>query len=352
MLVQFQEHKRLERDYGKMKRKLEQANKEKDSSKAECSKVNAQKQKMETLCRELQKENKRITEEHRRLSAFEQRKRDELSTKFESTIWEIKSKMEEDSDERRRRTEDNEMLKDKFKDFLEQYELREKHYNQMVKSREIEIQLLEAKLEQQRRVNGDENIKIAAMKGQVSSFVKTETDLRKQLSIYVEKFKQVEETLNKSNELFITFRKEMEQMTKKTRKLEKENASVRLKCERMNKNIIEMAAERTKTYKSVETAHAGKLKLENLCRALQTERNALRKRLEQLESRTPSPHKEPPPAPPPPLDQSTQHDGGGTDTSGKPDANRRRENDGTTSNDEFLEVHADDSVDQDAGDPA
>ncbi|KND04547.1 uncharacterized protein SPPG_00272 [Spizellomyces punctatus DAOM BR117] len=330
----FQENKRLERDHGKLKRKLEQSNKEKDSSKAEYTKLHAQKQKIEALCRELQKENKRVKEESKRLAVSEQQKREELSSKFESTIWEIKSKMEEDSDEKKRRAEDSEMLKDKFKSFLEQYELREKHYNSMVKSREIEIQLLEAKLEQQRRATEEETIKGTALKAQVASFVKTETDLRKQLSIYVEKFKQVEETLNKSNELFITFRKEMEQMTKKTRKLEKENTAAKLKCEKMNKNILEMAEERTKNHKALENALAGKAKMENLCRALQTERNTLRKRLSQYESRSPSPS------------VGSRNSVSGDDERGSGDtgsANGREVGEGDTgssSNDEFLEVES------------
>lgn len=55
-------------------------------------------------------------------------------------------------------------------------------------------------------------VQINSLKEQVETFTKTETELRKQLNVYVDKFKQVEETLNKSNELFLTFRKEMEQV--------------------------------------------------------------------------------------------------------------------------------------------
>jgi hypothetical protein len=44
------------------------------------------------------------------LAASEQQKREELSSKFENTIWEIKSKMEEDTDEKKKRAEDNEAL--------------------------------------------------------------------------------------------------------------------------------------------------------------------------------------------------------------------------------------------------
>lgn len=51
-----------------------------------------------------------------------------------------------------------------------------------------------------------------SLKSQVDTLAKNEVELRKQLNVYVDKFKQVEETLNKSNELFTTFRKEMEQV--------------------------------------------------------------------------------------------------------------------------------------------
>ncbi|CAG8487361.1 2387_t:CDS:10 [Diversispora eburnea] len=283
----FQEMKRLERDHVKMKKRNEQLQKEKDSAKSELSKTNSMKHKLENICRELQKENKRIKEEGRRLAATEQQKREELSGKFENTIWEIKSKMEEDTGEKKKRAEDNELLKDKFRGFLEQYELREKHFNSVVRSKDLELQLYEAKLQQQKQLTEKEIIKVNSLKGQVDTLAKNEIELRKQLNVYVDKFKQVEETLNKSNELFMTFRKEMEQMTKKTKKLEKENSSIKGKCDTMNKNILEMAEERARNQKSVEDANKRQAKLENLCRALQAERAVLKKKVESLES-TPS----------------------------------------------------------------
>ncbi|KAI9098678.1 myosin-like coiled-coil protein-domain-containing protein [Phlyctochytrium arcticum] len=273
----FQETKRLEREHAKVKRKIDQSTRERDTAKSDLAKLTTRHNKLETLCRELQKENKRVKEESKRLAISEQQKREELSSKFESTIWEIKSKMEEDGDEKRRRAEDNEMLKDKFKKFLEQYTLREKHYTSCTKSLHLEIQLLEAKLDACRHALSEETNKTAGLRHQIGGFVKSERELKAQLAIYVEKFRQVEETLNKSNELFGTFRKEIEQMTRKTRKLEKENTANRLKCEKMNKNIIEMAEERTRNQKALESASAGRAKLEGLCRALQSERTTLQK---------------------------------------------------------------------------
>ncbi|CAJ0749449.1 15789_t:CDS:10, partial [Entrophospora sp. SA101] len=292
----FQEMKRLERDYAKMKKRNELLQKEKDSTKNELAKSNSVKHKFENICRELHKENKRIKEESKRLAASEQQKREELSSKFENTIWEIKSKMEEDTDEKKKRAEDNEMLKDKFRSFLEQYELREKHFNSVVRSKDLELQLYEAKLHQQKQLTDQEIVKVNSLKEQVENFTKTEVELRKQLSTYVEKFKQVEETLNKSNELFLSFRKEMEQMNKKTKKLEKENATVKGKCETMNRNILEMAEERTKDQKTIEESKKKQTKLENLCRALQAERTILKKKVQSLEAL--SPPSSPPPSSP------------------------------------------------------
>lgn len=52
--------KRLERDHAKSRKRADQLQKEKDQSRAEMQKAIAMKHKLETLCRELQKENKRI----------------------------------------------------------------------------------------------------------------------------------------------------------------------------------------------------------------------------------------------------------------------------------------------------
>ena len=57
---------------------------------------------------------------------------------------------------------------------------------------------------------------------------------------------QVEETLNNSNDLFLTFRKEMEEMSKKTKRLEKENQNLTRNKEITNRNIAEMVEERTR----------------------------------------------------------------------------------------------------------
>lgn len=89
---------------------------------------------------------------------------------------------------------------------------------------------------------------------------------------------QVEETLNNSNDLFLTFRKEMEEMSKKTKRLEKDNHSLQRNKEVTNRNIAEMVEERTKMQEEinrksneVEEQRKKIARLETLCRGMQAQ---------------------------------------------------------------------------------
>lgn len=61
----------------------------------------------------------------------------------------------------------------------------------MLKMKDCEVQLNVARLEEQRKRADQEAVKSRTLNTQVSTFSQTETELRSQLNIYVEKFKQV-----------------------------------------------------------------------------------------------------------------------------------------------------------------
>ena len=73
----------------------------------------------------------------------------------------------------------------------DKYELRELQYKSILRSKDAEIQALTAKFEEQRRMTETEGARCRALSSQVSTFSHTEAELRSQLNIYVEKFKQV-----------------------------------------------------------------------------------------------------------------------------------------------------------------
>eukprot|EP01111_Echinosteliopsis_oligospora_P007152 TRINITY_DN2181_c2_g1_i1.p1 TRINITY_DN2181_c2_g1~~TRINITY_DN2181_c2_g1_i1.p1 ORF type:complete len:337 (+),score=117.98 TRINITY_DN2181_c2_g1_i1:25-1035(+) len=221
--------KRQDRDLQSSKRQAEKFSKEKDLVQTELVKTNGVKVKLETLCRELQKQNKQVMEGSKRIATEEQEKRQELSKKFHNTIKEITTKMEEQNDERMKQLKENDMLREKFKNFAEQYEVREQHFATQIKAKDLEQQLLEAKLKQQADIALQEALKAQAYKEQTVTLVMTENELRAQLSLYAEKFEQFQDTLTKSNDVFTTFKQEMQRMTKTIKKLEKENIALKKK---------------------------------------------------------------------------------------------------------------------------
>ena len=179
----------------------------------------------------------------------------------------------------------------------EQFDSRDSQYRSLLRSKDSDIQSLASRLEDQRRAGEVEGNRCRALTSQVSTFTHTEAELRSQLNIYVEKFKQVlmqpllgscgswdslwicpvtntaqvEDTLNNSNDLFLTFRKEMEEMSKKTKRLEKENHTLNRKHEQTNRNILEMAEERTRNHEDLERWRRKCHHLEALCRRMQAQ---------------------------------------------------------------------------------
>lgn len=80
---------------------------------------------------------------------------------------------------------------------------------------------------------------------------------------------QVEDTLNNSNDLFLTFRKEMEEMSKKTKRLEKDNTTLTRKHDLTNSNILKMAEERTKANLEMESLRKKNEKLTSIINQMQ-----------------------------------------------------------------------------------
>ncbi|KAH8953144.1 hypothetical protein BDL97_08G008000 [Sphagnum fallax] len=273
-LQQVGETRQLEKELLALRRKCEQVNKEKDTIYGEFTKVSALRQKLESLCRELQRQNKILLDENKRVSTEEQQKRQELSTKFHNTIKDITSKLEEQGDERLQQIKENEILREKLKHFTQQYEIREQHYGHQLRTKALEQQLAEVKLKQQQELFAQEEAKSHLYTEQIAQLLKTEQDLRSQLGLYGDKFEQFQDTLTKSNDVFATFKKEMEKMSKTIKKLEKENFSLKKKCEKSDVTIIELLDERASLKKQAETSRNQKEKLEALCRSLQAERKS------------------------------------------------------------------------------
>ncbi|KAK8302610.1 hypothetical protein V6Z12_D04G098300 [Gossypium hirsutum] len=202
--------------------------------------------KLESLCRELQRQNKMFMD--------------------------VSNKLEEQKDECLSQLKENEMLRNKLKEFADQCALAEQQYAQKLKQKTLELQLANLKIKQHEEKLVEEQAQMKVYSEQVLQLLATEKNLRLQLTADGEKFQQFQDALFKSNEVFETFKQEIEKMAKSIKELEKENAFMKSKCEKSDVTLIELVEEREQMKKQLQKTKNQKDKLESLCRSLQAER--------------------------------------------------------------------------------
>ncbi|KAK3952777.1 myosin-like coiled-coil protein-domain-containing protein [Pseudoneurospora amorphoporcata] len=265
------EMKRLERESIKNKKRGDQLQKDKDNSRNELNKTTSLKEKLEKLCRELQKENNKLKNENKTLSDTQVRSQNSWDERYSALLRRMDDYQEEKENPRKQVVdmEMDEFFRQRFKSLIEQYELRELHFHAQMRTKELEVQYNLARFEREKKNYEAELVRSRQLNAQVQTFSKTETELRQQLNVYVDKFKQVEDTLNNSNDLFLTFRKEMEDMSKKTKRLERENENLKRKHEQVNGNILKMAEERNKYLAEIEDLKKKCEKLNGIIKQMQ-----------------------------------------------------------------------------------
>ncbi|KDP25733.1 hypothetical protein JCGZ_23954 [Jatropha curcas] len=228
--------------------------------------------KLESLCRELQRQNKMLMEECKRVSTEGQNLRLDLSAKFQDAIKDVSNKLDEQKEECFSQLKENEMLRNKLKQLADQYTLSEQQYAQKLKQKTLELQLADLKIKQHEEKLVQEQSQMKIYAEQVSQLLATEKNLRLQLTADGEKFQQFQDALLKSNEVFETFKQEIEKMAKSIKELKKENIFLKSKSEKSDVTLIELVEEREKLKKQLEKTRNQKKKLESLCRSLQAER--------------------------------------------------------------------------------
>ncbi|KAJ0101563.1 hypothetical protein Patl1_06150 [Pistacia atlantica] len=228
--------------------------------------------KLESLCRELQRQNKMLMDECKRVSTEGQNLRLDLSNKFQDAIKDVSVKLDEQKDECLTQLKENEMLRNNLKQLADQYALTEQQYGQKLKQKTLELQLAELKIKQHEEKLVQEQSQMKLYAEQVSQLLATEKNLRLQLTADGEKFQQFQDALLKSNEVFETFKQEIEKMAKSIKELKKENVFLKSKCEKSDVTLIELVEERERMKKQLEKSKNQKEKLESLCRSLQAER--------------------------------------------------------------------------------
>ncbi|XP_069454652.1 beta-taxilin [Ovis canadensis] len=284
------EHRTEQRKLKLLQKKQAQIQKEKDQLQSEHSRAILARSKLESLCRELQRHNKTLKEETLQRAREEEEKRKEITSHFQNTLTDIQAQIEQQSERNMKLCQENTELAEKLKSIIDQYELREEHLDKIFKHRELQQKLVDAKLEQAQEMmkEAEERHKrekeyllnqAAEWKLQAKVLKEQETVLQAQLTLYSGRFEEFQSTLTKSNEVFATFKQEMDKTTKKMKKLEKDTATWKARFENCNKALLDMIEEKALRAKEYECFVMKIGRLENLCRALQEERNELYKKI-------------------------------------------------------------------------
>ncbi|KAF0877384.1 TXLNG protein, partial [Crocuta crocuta] len=139
----LEESRNVQKQMKILQKKQPQIMKEKVHLQSEHSKAILARSKLESLCRELQRHNKTLKqaqeeEEHRR----------EATARFQFTLNEIQAQLEQHDIHNAKLRLENTELGEKLKKLIEHYALREEHINKVFKHKELQQQLVDAKLQQ------------------------------------------------------------------------------------------------------------------------------------------------------------------------------------------------------------
>lgn len=222
----LEESRNVQKQMKILQKKQAQIVKEKVHLQSEHSKAILARSKLESLCRELQRHNKTLKEENIQQAREEEERRKEATAHFQITLNEIQAQLEQHDIHNAKLRQENIELGEKLKKLIEQYALREEHIDKVFKHKELQQQLVDAKLQQTTQLikEADEKhqrereflLKEATeSRHKYEQMKQQEVQLKQQLSLYMDKFEEFQTTMAKSNELFTTFRQEMEKMTRK-----------------------------------------------------------------------------------------------------------------------------------------
>ncbi|XP_054717796.1 alpha-taxilin-like [Uloborus diversus] len=273
-----------------LERQVMTQQREKEQLQAEHNRLILAKSRLESLCRELQKQGKITVEESLLRIKEEEEKRKEVANRFQSHLNDICVLMQENSKKNVQLREENTELAKKLKALVDHYEMWEKHMEKVVQQKDLETQLAKAKHAKINLLLKQETEKflrekqsllenMSDLQKKCTVLTSNELTLRTELADYTAKYEEFQTILNKSSQVFASFKNDMESTSKKIKKLEKETNVYKQKWENSNNALLNMISDKEKHDKELTNAQQRILTLEKLCRALQAERNELQSQL-------------------------------------------------------------------------
>ncbi|GFQ88258.1 beta-taxilin [Trichonephila clavata] len=290
-LEALEEYRLIEPRLKQLDRQITSQQREKEQLQADLNRMILAKSRLESLCREMQRQSKIVKEESLLRLKLEEEKRKELANKFQTTLNDISALMQENSKKNVQLRQENTELATKLKSLVDNYEIWEQNMSKIVQQKELEAQLAKAKHAKVNLLLKQETEKflrekqsllenLSELQKRCTLLTANELQLRTELADYTSKYEEFQNVLSNSSKVFATFKTDMESTSKKIKKLEKETGTYKQKWENSNNALLEMIALKEKNDKDYSNAQQRIATLEKLCRALQAERTELRQQLD------------------------------------------------------------------------
>uniref|UniRef100_A0A1A9VVX4 Alpha-taxilin n=1 Tax=Glossina austeni TaxID=7395 RepID=A0A1A9VVX4_GLOAU len=282
------QNRRLGQDLKTHEKQLEAVVREKENLQRDYNKNLLMRDKLTEVCREQQKLIKSVKNESMQKIREEEEKRKENQSKFQSSLNEITQSLSKNNEENNKLRDHNIEMTKKLKFLAEQYQAREQQLEKLNEQVQLESQLHQAKLNKvQVEAAMEKEIlikekqialeKLMQTQKMLQELTEREQALKEQLSLYTAKYDDFQNSLQKSNDIFATYKLELEKMSKNTRKIEKESLEWKRKWEKSNATLIELATEKKERDEHALRCNKQVEQLQKLLRALQNERNHLYK---------------------------------------------------------------------------
>jgi len=234
------------------------------------------KQKLESLCRELQKSHNSIRTESLDLIKVEQGKAKEQTTKIQSTLSGVIKLFDENQQRNMNLRQENQELQTKLKSLLDHCDSWEKSVEAALRQRDIENRLLKTELAKANLLKNEEKEKflgekqellqiLSMMQEQQHRIEGQEAKLRSDLSNYASKYDECQAVISQGMN---RFQVESKKMLKQIEKSKQDYRVLLTKYEINNKRMAQLLEEKQYWNKSMSLANKKVETLEKLCRAL------------------------------------------------------------------------------------
>ncbi|XP_044765423.1 alpha-taxilin [Coccinella septempunctata] len=279
----YNEHRNYEVEHQEVIAKYQLLSKEKDHISNELAKSIDIRTRLESVCRELQKQNKTIKEENALKLKLEEDRRKEVTSQFQRTLNDINTMMDENQVTNMKLQDDNLDMSVKIAELYQQFESRESALKKLNKQMDLEKQLVKANIAKtEYEFQAEREIWKKEMQFQQAELAKSKADsqvleqtikkLEEHLNVYKEQYENFEGTLTKSNKMFADCKDEMLKMTRKIASLDKDALNWKKRFENAAQTIVQLTNDKHQQEIEVINTHKKLQQLQKLCRQLQLDR--------------------------------------------------------------------------------